>query len=146
MEIYDEFILDCPSYHDGYNGKFLSNKLILKVSSDKMYDSLINSLEEEYFKLDFVLLAIMKLVSWTTRWYQYSPGYLVTSILQKLIAKYDLVYLMTRVKIIYELNKRQKVAKSLFGKKKKELPYEFTDTDTIYEHMEHLINWVDSFY
>lgn len=146
LEIYDEFILDCPSYHDGYNGKFLSNKLILKVSSDKMYDSLINSLEEEYFKLDFVLLAIMKLVSWTTRWYQYSPGYLVTSILQKLIAKYDLVYLMTRVKIIYELNKRQKVAKSLFGKKKKELPYEFTDTDTIYEHMEHLINWVDSFY
>ncbi|RCK65348.1 Chitin biosynthesis protein CHS6 [Candida viswanathii] len=146
LEIYDEFILDNPQYHDSYNGKFLSNKLILKVSSDKMYDNLIKSIEEEYFKLDFILLAIMKLVSWNTRWYQYSPGYLVTSILQKLISKYDLVYLMTRIKIIYELNKRQKVTKSLFGKKKKELPYEFTETDTIYEYMEHLVNWIDSFY
>lgn len=146
LEIYEEFILDSPNYHDTYNGKFLSNKLILKVSSDKIYDSLIKSLEEEYFKLDFVLLAIMKLVSWSTRWYQYSPCYLVTTIIQKLITKYDLVYLMTRVKVIYELNKRQKIVKSLFGKKKKELPYEFTEDDTICKYMEQLINWVDRFY
>ena len=33
LEIYDEFILDCPGYMDNYNGKFFSNKLILRVSS-----------------------------------------------------------------------------------------------------------------
>ena len=87
-----------------------------------MCDSLVKSLEQEYFKLDFVLLAIIKLISWNVRWYQYVPDYLIMSILQKLIAKYDLVYIMTTIKIIFEQNKRQKTTKSLFGKKKKKDP------------------------
>lgn len=144
LEIYDEFILDCPGYMDNYNGKFFSNKLILRVSSKKMCDSLVKSLEQEYFKLDFVLLAIIKLISWNVRWYQYVPDYLIMSILQKLIAKYDLVYIMTTIKIIFEQNKRQKTTKSLFGKKKKEGPYEFVESDTIYDYMDYLVNWIDS--
>ena len=47
-----------------------------------MCDSLVKSLEQEYFKLDFVLLAIIKLISWNVRWYQYVPDYLIMSILQ----------------------------------------------------------------
>ncbi|KAL6450404.1 CHS6 Chitin biosynthesis protein CHS6 [Candida maltosa Xu316] len=148
LEIYDEFILDNLNFHDNYNGKFLSNKLILKISSNKMYDNLIKSLEDEYFKLDFILLSIMKLVSWNARWYQYSPNYLVTSILQKLITRYDPVYLMTRIKIIFEQNKKQKTVKSFFGgvKKSKETPYEFHESDTIFNYINYLINWIDEIY
>lgn len=166
LEIYDEFMLSDISdscidgYNDSYDGKFFSNKLILKVSSDDMFDRLIQSLEQEYLTLDFILLSMMKLVSWNIRWNQYAPNYLVTKILSTLIIKYDLVYLMTRFKIVFEQHKKHiskpskfttKLATLLTGGSDKpnkddqrQPHFEFNDNDTIYQYMETLVSWIDN--
>ncbi|KAG7660362.1 CHS6 [[Candida] subhashii] len=165
LEIYDEFVLSdiCDScidtYHDNYDGKFLSNKLILKVSSKDMFDSLIKSLEQEYLTLDFILLCVMKLISWNIRWNQYTPNYLIMKILSTLILKYDSIYIMTRLKIAFEQHKKQitkhnkftlaallgggSSSKSKHNQDQKQA-FEFNDDDTIYQYMETLISWIDS--
>jgi tetratricopeptide (TPR) repeat protein len=159
LEIYDEFILseigdtNIDSYHDNYDLRFFSNKLIL--SQTEYQKSFIDLLEQEYLPLDFVLLNLMKLISWNLRWYQYTPNYLVMRILTKLIMKYDSIYITTRFKIVYEQNKSndKKKKKQAFSfvsllvgspsKSKTIDHFEFVEDDTIMEYVEKLIEWVE---
>ena len=89
LEIYDEFILsevldsNISALHDDYELKLHAHKLILNLS-EEVHDEFIRSLEEDYLTLDFILLNLMKLISWNVRWYQYVSNYLVTKILTKL--------------------------------------------------------------
>ncbi|RLV89674.1 Chitin biosynthesis protein CHS6 [Spathaspora sp. JA1] len=144
LEIYDEFTSNATG--DDYDGLMYSNKLII-TCLNKSVENLI----EEYLSLDFILLCLIKLVSWNVRWYQYVPEYRVIKILTKLLIQYDSIYLMTRIKIIFEQNKNQSQNKRKFSLggllKKEEEPkkqYEFDEQDTIFEYMERLLNWLDN--
>lgn len=161
LEIYDEFILrDCydssiSMFHDDYELRFHSHKLILNLSED-VHDDFIKSLDTEYLTLDFILLNLMKLISWNIRWYQYIPNYLITRILTKLCTKYDLVFIRSKTRVVFEQNKlnnafnaKNKKGKfffnSLLGNSTSAQPkgHEFLDTDTIVDYAEKLIGWID---
>ncbi|EGW29848.1 uncharacterized protein SPAPADRAFT_73313 [Spathaspora passalidarum NRRL Y-27907] len=155
LEIYDEFVLSDVNdsfidvIGDDYDGLMFSNKMILKCWGKL---GTIDSLVEEYLSLDFVLLCMIKLLSWNVRWYQYVPDYRIIKVLTKLLVQYDSVYIMTRIKIIFEQNKKHQTNKRKFSlggllKSKVEEPkeqYEFDKDDTIFDYMERVINWIDS--
>ncbi|KAK6455361.1 Chs5p-Arf1p-binding proteins-domain-containing protein [Scheffersomyces xylosifermentans] len=162
LEIYDDLILSdnvdstIDLYHDDYDLRFFSNKLILKVSSKTIYNELIKSLEDEYLTLDFVLLNIAKLISWNVRWYQFSPNYLIFRILSKLIIKYDPVVVTTTLKVLFEQNKKHKsrsnkraskfsLGSLMGGTESNEVErYEFVEDDTICDYVEQVVNWIDA--
>lgn len=152
LEIYNEFVLseiesNIDIFYDDYDLKFFSNKLILKCSN--FYDGFVKKLETDYLTLDFILLNLMKLISWNLLWYQYAPNYLVTKTLSKLVLKYDSVYICTHFRVVFEKNKKSLGSKkgflgSLIGSAEKELVnYEFVDGDTIFEYVEKLVSWID---
>lgn len=160
LEAYDEFVLsevnDCNTnnLHDDYELTFHSHKLLLKLSGD-IHDDFIQSLENDYLTLDFILLNLLKLISWNVRWYQYIPNYMVTKILTKLCIKYDLVFIRSKIKVVFEQNKRnsalhskQKKSKFSFSsilRSSKQITqlHEFLDSDTIIDYTERIIGWLD---
>ncbi|CAH2355012.1 hypothetical protein CLIB1423_20S02058 [[Candida] railenensis] len=161
LQIYDEFILSevtdsqIDSYHDIYEGTFLSNKLLIKKFGKARHSNFIKDLEENLLNLDFVLLHLMKLISWNLRWYSYAPNYLVTKVLTKLMIKYDGIFIRGKLRVVFEQNKRQVQAKSksgakwfLFsggGKEKKGADIsEFIEGDTIVDYVEKLLSWIES--
>ncbi|ODV80603.1 uncharacterized protein CANTADRAFT_47218 [Suhomyces tanzawaensis NRRL Y-17324] len=162
LEIYDEFILSETTgsrielFNDDYDLKFFSNKLILKLSSN-YFEPFVQTLETKYLSLEFVMLHLMKLISWDLRWYNYTPNYLVTKILTKLIIKYDLIFVSTGFRVVFENNKKSvKAPKKKFNsmnffsylsgtsKTKLEENFEFVDEDTIFDYIERLIRWIES--
>lgn len=161
LEIYDEFILsevldsNISALYDDYELKFHAHKLILNLSGE-VHDEFIRSLEEDYLTLDFILLNLMKLISWNLRWYQYVSNYLVTKILTKLCAKYDLVFIRSKIRVVFEQNKLNIAFKTKNKKNKFSLSsflgnsstsqpkaHEFLDSDTIVDYTENLIGWID---
>lgn len=158
LEIYDEFILSdiCDSkidiFHDEYTSSFFGNKLILKLKSD-IFTSFAKSLEEQYLTLDFILLNLMKLISWNVRWYQYTPNYLVTKILRKLCIKHDPLFLRGKLRIVFEQNKNTKSNHkqnkysllSLFYSTEKNTVenFEFVEEDTILLYVDRTIEWLE---
>lgn len=161
LEIYDEFILsevldsNISALFDDYELKFHAHKLILNLSGE-VQDEFIRSLEEDYLTLDFILLNLMKLISWNVRWYQYVSNYLVTKILTKLCSKYDLVFIRSKIRVTFEQNKLNTAFKTKNKKNKFSLSsvlrnsstsqpkaHEFLDSDTIVDYTEKLIGWID---
>lgn len=156
LEIYDEFILsdtidsNIDLFHDDYDLRFFSNKLILKLSSP-FYKTFTKNLEEDYLTLEFILLNLMKLISWNLRWYQNIPNYLIIKVLTKLIIKYDLIYIRTKLRVVFEKNKAETVKKAGFsfstflgGSTPAEVEeVEFAEGDSIFEYMETLIEWIE---
>ncbi|KAG2733443.1 hypothetical protein G9P44_002968 [Scheffersomyces stipitis] len=161
LEIYDELILsdavdtNIDLNHDDYDIRFYSNKLILKASSKERYQKFIKTLEEEFLTLDFILINLMKLISWNARWYQMTPNHLVVKILSNLLVKYDSVSILTSVKVLFEQNKKHKHVNSkkssgifsfgsLLGSSESNIEeYEFEANDTIYTYIEELIGWLE---
>lgn len=159
LEIYDEFILsevldsNISALHDDYELKLHAHKLILNLS-EEVHDEFIRSLEEDYLTLDFILLNLMKLISWNVRWYQYVSNYLVTKILTKLCKKYDLVFIRSKIRVVFEQNKLNTALKtknnkfslsSILGYSSTAQPkvHEFLESDTIVDYTEKLIAWID---
>lgn len=160
LEIYDEFILsevldsNISALHDDYELKLHTHKLILNLS-EEVHDEFIRSLEEDYLTLDFILLNLMKLISWNVRWYQYVSNYLVTKILTKLCTKYDLVFIRSKIRVVFEQNKLNTALKtknknmfslsSILGYSSTAQPkvHEFLESDTIVDYTEKLIRWID---
>lgn len=161
LEIYDEFILseyndlNIDIFYDDYDLRFYSNKLIMKMSGHD-YKQFAMTIEEEFLSLEFVLLNLMKLVSWELRWYQYLPNYLVVKIITKLISKHDLIFISAKMRVVYETHRKASGSTSksklgaryLFGfgtsSKKQEKEYEFVDGDTILEYMQRIIGWIEN--
>lgn len=153
LEIYDEFILTgfhdsrTDVFHDDYSLAFKSNKLLVNVSGLSV-ENLASSLESRYLSLDFILLSLLKLASWNLRWYQYAPNYLVTRILQKLILRYDHVYVLAQMQIVLEQNKqaaaKPKSFMGLWASSKPTGEYEFVASDTILDYMRSIIQWIES--
>lgn len=163
LEIYDEFILSdinntgISLFHDEYEHKLYSHKFILHLAENS-HESFIKALENNYLTLDFILLTLMKLISWNVRWYQYVPNHLVTKILMKLCIKHDPVYIRSRVRLVFEQNKNNsaftiKNKKAFFpfssntgaGNKSKRLnDYEFGEKDTILSYTESLVEWIET--
>lgn len=157
LEIYNEFILsevvdtNIDLLNDSYDLRFFSNKLTLKQSGYS--EVFLKSLEQDYLTLDFILLILLKLISWNFRWYQYTPNFTIVRTLTKLIIKYDLVFILTSFRIIFEQNKNNSSTKksSMFGnllgsstkKSKSNHKYEFVDEDTIIDYVERIICWID---
>ncbi|CAI5760436.1 unnamed protein product [Candida verbasci] len=109
------------------------NDLILEDPGDLNYLILkLNNISNVNLNLDldFILLHLMILISWELRWYNYVSKSLIINIIHKLIIKYDAIYLITRFKIIFENNKGK-----IFDK-----------SDTIFEHIETLVNEIDEIY
>jgi len=160
LEIYDEFILsevldsNISALHDDYELKLHAHKLILNLS-EEVHDEFIRSLEEDYLTLDFILLNLMKLISWNVRWYQYVSNYLVTKILTKLCTKYDLVFIRSKIRVVFEQNKLNTALKtknknkfslsSILGYSSTAQPkvHEFLESDTIVDYTEKLIGRID---
>lgn len=159
LQIYDELVLsdvrdsNIDSLHEVYDGEFYSNKLLLELIDPKSRDSFIKELEEGLLPVDFILLILMKLMSWNYRWYQYIPNHLVMKILSKLCLKYDVVYVRGQVRVVFETNKissKSKNKKSILGgfwgttSDKSKKTGEFTEGDTIIDHVEEVLTWIDS--
>ncbi|KAL7663107.1 Uncharacterized protein ABC855_g4605 [[Candida] zeylanoides] len=158
LRVYDELVLSNVAdshvdlYHDSYDAHLFSNKLLLDHASRDRHATFVADLESQLLTLDFVLLQLMKLVSWHCRWYQYLPDSLVTRVITKLIVKYDPVYLRGKMRIVFESNKQQTAkpkSGKLFGlwgsgKKSPVIQEEFVESDTIVDYMEVLIEWVES--
>lgn len=156
LEIYNEFILsevvdtNIDLLNDAYDLRFFSNKLILQQTGYS--EGFCKALEQDYLSLDFILLILLKLVSWNVRWYQYTPNYIIVRTLTKLCTKYDLVFVRTSLKIIFEQNKRNSPNKKKFTfgkllgsstKPKSVEKFEFVDDDTIIDYIERIICWID---
>lgn len=155
LEIYNEFVLseDADTKLDTFHEpglRFFSNKLILKLINPQMFDEFVNQIEQEYFQIEFVLLHLMKLISWNVRWYLFVPSWLECRILTKLLMKHDAVVIRTRLRVVVEQNKRRRTPsakKGWFGGsslKKPREAYEFVDDDTILDYMEALISWIEA--
>lgn len=157
LEIYNEFILSEVSdtnidlLNDSYDSRFFSNKFTLRQSGHS--EKFLASLGNDYMTTEFILLQLIKLISWNVRWYQYTPNYIIVRTLSKLIAKYDLVYIRTSLKVIFEQNKKNSKTKKKFkigsllkttNKVKSEEKYEFVDEDTIIDYVERIICWIDN--
>lgn len=163
LEIYNEFVLldvadsALNSLTDAYiETKLFSNKLVLQALFPDGYSGFIRTLETEYLTLDFVLLHLMKLMSWNLRWYQYTPSRLVVQTLNKLCVKYDPVFIRGKFRVVFELNKKNSAlntrpkssAFSLGGlfsgqKAPEQKPFEFVETDTIIDYVEAVLQWMD---
>lgn len=97
----------------------------------------------------------MKLISWNVRWYQYVSNYLVTKILTKLCTKYDLVFIRSKIRVVFEQNKLNTALKtknknkfslsSILGYSSTAQPkvHEFLESDTIVDYTEKLIGRID---
>lgn len=158
LRVYDELVLSNVAdshidlYHDSYDAHLFLNKLLLNHVSRDRYATFAAELELQLLTLDFVLLQLMKLVSWHCRWYQYLPDGLVMRVITKLIVKHDPVYLRGKMRIVFEQNKQQTAKPKLgklfglwgSGKKPPVSQEEFIESDTIVDYMEVLIRWVES--
>lgn len=158
LEIYNEFVLsDVESSSIDrlscvYDSRSYSNKLIVQSVSPKVLDEFTNQLVQGYLSLEMVLLYLMKYVSWNLRWYQYIPNHLSTTTLIKLCIKFDFIYIRSKLRVVYETYKTQPTRKSsntfsvqrIFSRPAKpEQSSEFSDTDTVVEYMERLLNWIE---
>ncbi|CUM66550.1 uncharacterized protein PRCAT00004219001 [Priceomyces carsonii] len=158
LEIYDEFVLSDVSgshldvYHDVYDNKFYATKLALQLTG-QAYTEFVSSLENDFLTLDFMLLQLIKLVSWNLRWYQYATNYLVMKILTKLIFKHDSIFIRSQLKMIVEQNKAANTKKSLYSfstlfgyttQKKQVEKFEFLEKDTILDYLEEMLTWIEN--
>lgn len=156
--IYDEFILsevnNCKIdlFNDDYSNSLFSNKLILK-QNHKLFASFTNALNNDSLPLDFILLIVMKLTSWNLRWYQYLPDYLITKVLMKLCFLHSPEFILSKIKIVFEQNKKTLASPSrfsLFSLKSKSSTSGDTDhkhfdhNDTIVAYFESLIHWFNN--
>lgn len=143
LEIYHEMVLSENAIGDAYTHEFYSRKLILQYYGNA-YQAFISDLEDNYLTLDFILVILFKLVSWNLRWYQYVPNQLVTKVINGLCNKHDSVYIRSKMRVLFEQNKKSDKSRGLFSATTKET-YEFVEEDTIIDYCERLINWlVDS--
>lgn len=165
LEIYNEFVLldveECTlnGLTDSYTEtKLFSNKLVLQALLPEGYSGFIRTLETEYLSLDFVLLHLMKLMSWNLRWYQYMPSRLVAQTLAKLCVKHDPVFIRGKFRVVFEQNKKNSALNSrpkptassftlggLFGGQKvpEQKAFEFVETDSIIEYVEAVLQWME---
>lgn len=159
LEIYDEFILGASQdsqidlYHDDYNLAFKSNKLIVELSG-VLSEGFTNGLESKYLNLDFVLLNLLKLISWNVRWYQYVPNYLVFRLLNKLIIRFDHMYILAQMRIVFERHKKaskspttKSFMKNIWNTSSasadEKHEFKFAENDTILEYVKSLILWME---
>lgn len=154
LEIYDEFVLSDTSnvdvITDSYSGRLFSNKLIL-VSFSEVFDEFQQSLEHDFLALDFIVLTLMRLISWYVRWYNYSMPHIVTRVLYKLCDKHDAAYIRGVFQLVFERHKRNSTlgtkpkapSRFTFFKKKDTTSYEFSDGDTILRFVDTLIDWYE---
>lgn len=159
LEIYDEFILGASQdsqidiYHDDYNLAFKSNKLIVELSGVSS-EGFTNGLESKYLNLDFVLLNLLKLISWNVRWYQYVPNYLVFRLLNKLIIRFDHMYILTQMRIVFERHKKaskspktksftRNIWNSSSASTSDKKEFKFAESDTILEYVRGIILWME---
>lgn len=162
LSIYNEFVLSevkdsqIDRYHDTYEGKLYSHKLLVKKFGAQRNEEFVRDIEEGLLDLDFILLHLMKLISWNLRWYQYLPNNLITVVLTKLMIKYDPVFIRGKIRIIFEQNKKvevkEKSSKLSFGflvkssskKEQVSMGTLFMEGDTIVDYVEMLLTWIES--
>lgn len=148
LMLYDEFMLSevnscqIDIYTDDYSKACFTNKLILK-QSENLFEYFNKSMDKSFLTLDLVLLLVMKLLSWNIRWYQFVPDYLVTKILHKLCIIHSPEYIITKMKILFEQNKKSERSTGGFfrwSQKKKDDSYKYFDSnDTIVLYIEKII-------
>lgn len=141
LAIYYELVLSENSMGDSYTHEVYSRKLILQLYGNA-YEVFVSDLEENYLTLDFVLLIILKLVSWNLRWYQYIPNHLITKVINGLCNKHDSVYIRSKMRVVFEQNKKSTKARGMFSTASKD-NFEFVEDDTIVDYCERLINWLE---
>lgn len=162
LMIYDEFVLsevdNCSldMFNDSYDKGLLTNKLILK-QNPKLFNSFTKNLTQDSLPLDYILLIVMKLVSWNVRWYQYLPNYLIHKILMKLCIVHSSEFIVSKLKIVFEQNKKSistaSTKFSLFrfmgSPSKNKSPSNsnnlkhFDPEDSIVTYLEHIIKWIE---
>lgn len=141
LEIYYELVLSENSVGDAYTHEFYSRKLILRLYGNA-HEVFVSDLEANYLTLDFILLILLKLVSWNLRWYQYIPNHLITKVINGLCNKHDSVYIRSKMRVVFEQNKKSTKTRGMFAAASKG-NFEFVEDDTIVDYCERLINWLE---
>lgn len=157
LEIYNEFVLSdvmssgMDSYRNTCRATNYTNKLIVKYFTPQVYDEYVRLLVAGHFSLENVLLYIVKLTSYTVRWYGYLPPSIVYETLSRLCVKYEPAVVRETLRILFEKLRRGKqklngafTLREMFAppKKDEQLIYEFEDSDTVPMYMDTLLNWI----
>lgn len=157
LEIYNEFVLSdvtssgMDSYRNVPKATNYTNKLIVKFFTPQVYDEYTRLLVAGHFSLGNVLLYIVKLTSYTVRWYGYLPPSIVHDTLSRLCVKYEPAVVRETLRILFEKLRRGKQKQSgaftlreMFAppKKDEQFTYEFEDSDTVPLYMSSLLDWI----
>lgn len=157
LEIFNEFVLSdvtssgLDSYRNTCTATNYTNKLIVKYFTPQVYDEYVRLLVAGHFSLENVLLYVVKLTSYTVRWYGYLPPTLVYETLSRLCVKYEPAVVRETLRILFEKLRRGKqkqngafTLREMFAPPKKDelLNYEFEDSDTVSLYMTTLLDWI----
>lgn len=158
LQIYNEFVLsDVTSsgldlYVSTGNGKY-TNKLIVKFYSPQVYEDFVKLLVNSAFTLENVLLYVVKLCSYSVRWYAYLPPCIIYETLLRLCVKYEPVVVRETLRILFvKFHKgKEKLSAALSlremfapPKTHERLNFEFEDSDTVLQYMSELLDWIES--